>query len=197
MPPPRSKLISDSQQDSLTTFFNQADRADRLTSPNGLHNFFINGDGILVIESCDIMDCPNPKWRRISSFIFDKELGITVKQNPPRKNWTHMFLILESNANLILLKQVPKRNLRDNGKSCGLWDDDSCQLEVWNSNTALPGIKESCDEFLFSIFDNEKNLQRYELDLKNDGVLEISRWSSESEVAREKHVIWRSNGIEY
>lgn len=198
MPPPTSKLISDSQQDSLITFVNQVDRADRLTSPNGLFNLYIDASGILVIESCEVKNCPVPQMRRISSYIIDKKNNTVIKQNPPMKNWTHMFLILESNANLILLKQVPKHKLKDNGKGCGLWDDESCQLEVWSSDTAVLGIKQSCDESFFSVLDKENKLQRYELDLKNDGYLEISPYNpSPDKSSGSDDIIWRSNGIDY
>lgn len=196
MPPPRSKLISDSQQDSLITFYNQADRADRLTSPNGLHNSYVNGDGTLVIESCRVINCSNPSVREISTVKFDKDLGIEVKVPKPLKNWSHMFLILEGNGNLILLKQVPKRKLKEGGRNCGLWEDESCQLEVWSSNTNVAGNRQTCDDSMFSFLESETSLVRYELDLKDDGFLEISLWDADG-ISDEKHrnLIWRSNGL--
>jgi hypothetical protein len=195
MPPPRSKLISDSQQDSLITFYNQADRADRLTSPNSLHNAYVNGDAVLVIESCPVPNCSYPMTRGVSSVKFDRDLGIEVRLPKPLDNWSHMFLILEGNGNLILLKQVPKRKLKEGGRNCGLWEDESCQLEVWSSNTNVAGNKQTCDDSMFSFMENENKLVRYELDLKDDGYLEISQWNPDGFLReKDRTVIWRSNG---
>lgn len=194
MPPPTNKLISDSQYDSLITFANQADRADRLTSSNGLSSLYIDSSGILVVASCAVKNCPIPQLRRISSYMIGKDSNATTKQSPPIKNWTHMFLILESNANLILLKNVPKRKLKHNRFFCGLLDT-SCQLEVWSSNTAVPGIKQTCDE---SALGKEDKLQRFELELKNDGFLEIRKYNPHSDISPKRNdIIWKSNGIEY
>jgi hypothetical protein len=194
MPPPTNKLISDSQFDSLITFNNQADRADRLTSRNGLSTLYIDSSGILVVSSCAVKNCPIPQLRRISSYMFDKDNNATVKQSPPIKNWSHMFLILESNANLILLKNVNARKLKKNHIFPNRFDS-SCQLEVWSTNTAFPGIKQSCDQ---STHGSEDKLQRFEMELKNDGFLEIRPYNPHSDTSLTSNdIIWRSNGVEY
>jgi hypothetical protein len=194
MPPPTNKLISDSQFDSLITFNNQADRADRLTSRNGLSTLYIDSSGILVVSSCAVKNCPIPQLRRISSYMIDKDSNTTVKQSPPIKNWSHMFLILESNANLILLKNVNARKLKKNHIFPNRFDN-SCQLEVWSTNTAFPGIKQSCDQ---STHGSEDKLQRFEMELKNDGFLEIRPYNPHSDTSLTSNdIIWRSNGIEY
>lgn len=108
-----------------------------------------------------------------------------VKPLKLKANWSHMFLILEGNGNLILLKQVPRHKLKNNGKNCASTSSpttESCQLEVWSSQSAIK-------EPMFSL--KRPRIKRYELVLENDGSLQIQERSSD--MKRLSTVLWRNN----
>jgi len=201
IPSPTNRLISDSNQDALITFFNQRDRGDKLISPNGQHTLRINEDGILVIESCDTdnSNCSEPTVRLISHpSNRNNSVNVAASSNGvaqvtlQRPNWTHMFLIIEGSGNLILLKQVPKKRLQDGGKKCGNPDGESCQLEVWSAN--LPqkfgksDVTNACPQY-----DDGKSFERYELTLEDDGFIEVREWHEKGKKGAK--ILWRNNGV--
>eukprot|EP00978_Attheya_sp_CCMP212_P011295 scaffold27794_cov52-Attheya_sp.AAC.3 len=167
---PIKRLISESSQDALQISLHQQDRGDVLLSDNEKFALKIVGDGELVIESCEhkykkSLHCSKPSitWR-------SKDDGkLSTGNDDWSKQWTHMFLILDQDGSLTLLKQISKKLLPKWSRGCGRENDNSCQLIVWSSESAQTKPWTCRKKIAPTCY------QRFELLLSDEGVLEIYR----------------------
>eukprot|EP00588_Corethron_pennatum_P015851 CAMPEP_0194279892 /NCGR_PEP_ID=MMETSP0169-20130528/14184_1 /TAXON_ID=218684 /ORGANISM="Corethron pennatum, Strain L29A3" /LENGTH=1078 /DNA_ID=CAMNT_0039024375 /DNA_START=227 /DNA_END=3463 /DNA_ORIENTATION=+ len=152
--PSTDRLFSHGDKDSLITFYQQRNRGSRLEA--GRFSLRINEMGKLVVETC------------ASSLCLIPEVHWENSERPVKNNWSHMFLILEKDGNLVLIKQVPKSRLRN--PMCEKAQGYSCRIVIWSSKAT----------------GRHRNGERYELVLLADGSLVVRN--------RENHsIIWKND----
>jgi len=131
--------------DSLITYYKQKERGDRLA--NGSFTLRINTMGRLVVEewiTTETGDEPKVVWTAPSP----------ISKGRNDLKWTHMFLLLKPNGNIILKKQLQNTPNSTGSHLCDS-NAESCRITLWESQKRGP----VGDQWSYSLFlDKNGNL---------------------------------------